>query len=130
MATTVSIGTGSAGNGTATLTLSIDINSTNLGVPRYTPPVISNANSPCHMQYVNLSSGDNTIAIPTTAGAVYIVPPTSNAQTLTVRTVSGDTGIPVNAAAPIGPIAFRSSPPSNLYINAGGTVNGVQVFFL
>ena len=84
--------------------------------------------------FVTLSAGDNTIAVPTGAITVSIVPPSTNAQALKVRTNanSGDAGLPISATDPFGPYCFRGVSPAvtSIIINAGGTVSGVVVIFL
>lgn len=80
---------------------------------------------------VNLASGDNTVTIPPNAIAVWIVPPSTNTQTLKVRTnLDSGTGIQVSAGDPFGPFSFRGLSPTSLIINAGGSVSGVELSFI
>jgi hypothetical protein len=81
---------------------------------------------------LTLASGDNTIAVPPGAIAVWIVPPLANAVALKVRTSlnSGDAGLPISASDPFGPWCWRGLAPASLIINAGGTVAGVELSFI
>lgn len=49
---------------------------------------------------VSLSSGFNTLTRPAGADGVVIFPDPSNAQTLTLKGVTGDTGLALNTKAP------------------------------
>lgn len=80
---------------------------------------------------VTLASGANTIAVPSWAVGMLIIPNTNNATSLTLKGVTGDTGIPLSPANPTGPVMFSASPPSDFVLTAGalfGTVTQV-VFF-
>lgn len=83
---------------------------------------------------LNLAAGDTTVAVPPGAISVQVVPPSTNASTLKLRTNanSGDGGLPLSATDPFGPFSFRSVSPAvtSIILTAGGTVNGVQVSFL
>ena len=127
MATTVSVGTGSGGIGTMLATIFLDAASSTAGAPSVRPPVISNANSPLDVQFLNLANGVNTISINAKAGAVLIIPPSASAVALTLKGVSGDTGIGISPKAPT-LISFPSTPPANIVITAGGTVAGVLIY--
>lgn len=82
--------------------------------------------------YVNLASGANTISVPTAGGVtavgVWIIPPSGNAQTLTLKGVTGDTGVGLHPTNP----AFVSlaSGASSFVITAGGTVTGVRLIWV
>lgn len=55
-----------------------------------------NSNSPGNIQIINLISGFNSIAVPTggtTPTAVTIIPPVSNSTQITLKGITGDTGI-------------------------------------
>lgn len=53
----------------------------------------ANAASPGQMQIIALSSGANTITPPTGTQGVVIKPPSGNTVTLTLKGVTGDTGV-------------------------------------
>ena len=63
-----------------------------------------NANSVCTVQLLEISgfTAINTTNCPTfaTSGGVFIVPPTGNTNTITLKGVSDDQGIPLNKTAP------------------------------
>lgn len=72
-----------------------------------------------------------SVPIPSTAGGVWIQPPTGNTVGLTVKGLAGDTGIPIGTNEP----CILSFPPSglgaNIVITSAGTVTGptTVVFF-
>lgn len=67
----------------------------------------------------------NAITVPTGATAVLIIPPSGNAQTITLKGVTGDTGVPLSKTMPSA-IALGSSP--SLGILTGGAVTIELVF--
>lgn len=90
----------------------------------------SNAASPGQIQIVTLSSGANTITVPaggSTPTGVVILPPTGNVQTLTLKGVTGDTGIALHLTDPTS-LALASSVTS-FVITAGGTVTGLLLYW-
>lgn len=76
---------------------------------------------------VTLSSGANTITVPTGATKVIIIPPAANTQTLTLKGVTGDTGIPLSPTD-VAVIPFPASPPANIVVTAGGATTGETAF--
>lgn len=63
----------------------------------------SNAASPGSIEIKTLASGANTITVPTggaTVTAVTIVPPTGNTTNITLKGVTGDTGIQLHDTDP------------------------------
>jgi hypothetical protein len=86
-----------------------------------------NAAAPGVFELKTLASGANTITAPTggaTVSAVTIIPPAGNTVVLTLKGVSGDTGIPLHLTGPSS-IALPSSVVS-FVINAASTCTGVQ----
>lgn len=77
-------------------------------------------------QLVNLSSGANTITVPTGAVAVTIIPPDNNSQTITLKGVTGDTGI---ALALTAPCSLSLSSVGTFVLTAGGTITGVRLIY-
>lgn len=86
----------------------------------------SNATAPGDIDSINLSSGANTVTIPSTAKGATIVPPAGNTQTLTLKGISGDTGIALSKTDPTS-ISFDTTPPASFILTAGGTINGLRV---
>lgn len=95
-----------------------------------TVPVQAAANSasPGQIDLVTLSSGNTTINIPTggsTPKACIIIPPSGNANTLTLKGVAGDTGILLHKTDPT-TIAIDTGVTS-FVLNAGATITGVRL---
>src|SRR5215469_4697908 len=78
---------------------------------------------------VTLASGFNSIPVPTgVQGGVVIDPPNTNAQTITLKGVTGDTGTPlskVNATL----VAFDTAPPATIGLTAGAGINNVRLYW-
>ena len=83
---------------------------------------------------VALASGNNTIAVPSGAVAVTVIPPANNTTTLTFRTSlnSGDTGLPLDPAWPgVFMYPFPSIAPTSIIINAASPLSTfVTVIFI
>ena len=60
----------------------------------------ANASSPGENELVALASGANTITPPTGARAVTILPPAANTVLLTLKGVTGDTGVVLHLTDP------------------------------
>ena len=76
-----------------------------------------------------LSSGANTVNIPAGALGVTIVPPPGNTVALTVKGVSGDTGLPLHLTQPFQWIFPVASPPTTFVINAASSMTAPVRFF-
>lgn len=90
----------------------------------------SNTASPGVMELISLVSGANTITAPTggsTVKACTILPPSGNAQTLTLKGVTGDTGVAMHATDPTS-LSLASSV-TTFVITAGGAVTGMRLFW-
>ena len=89
---------------TAVSTMSISYSGDEAAVGAGTEPTqITNSDAPSAGAYlVNLSSGFNQITIPTghTVYGVDIYPPSGNTTTLTLKGLTGDTGIPLSLTRP------------------------------
>lgn len=78
---------------------------------------------------VVLASGTNTIAIPSYANGVIIMPPTSNLIGITIKGVGGDTGIPMSPSEPA-MISFPATPPASFVLSAASAMTlPTQVIF-
>lgn len=87
-----------------------------------------NAASPGQSVLVTLASGANTITAPTggsTVQGVTIIPPADNTVVLTLKGVSGDTGIPLHLTDPTS-IALPSTV-TTFVINAASACTGVRL---
>lgn len=90
----------------------------------------SNGSAPGSITIHSLALGDNTITVPTggsTVKGATIVPPTGNAQSITLKGVGGDTGIPISKLDPTS-LGFEAAPVSFI-LNAGGVINGLRIFW-
>jgi len=78
---------------------------------------------------VSLGSGANTITVPAgVVGGVVIKPPSGNTQTLTLKGVTGDTGVPVSKVNGT-MLAFDTSPPASFVLTAGGAIANVELYW-
>jgi hypothetical protein len=78
-----------------------------------------------------LPSGNFTVTCPLFVSAgVIIVPNPANTQTLTLKGINGDTGIPLSPVAPT-MISWPASPPATFVLTAGGNFTTVTslIFF-
>jgi hypothetical protein len=110
-------------NRTEIITLSGDVSLV------HTHVAAANAASPGSMTQHTLSSGDNTITLPTggtTVKSATILPPSGNAQALTLKGNAGDTGLIISLTEPT-TLTFKASPASTFILNAGGTVTGLRI---
>lgn len=73
----------------------------------------------------SLSSGANTITVPTGAKACAIQPDSANAQTLTLKGVTGDTGVPIGKT---GATVLALDGQASFVITAGGAAT-VEITF-
>lgn len=86
-----------------------------------------NANSPGANELKTLSSGDNTITVPTGGSvptAVTIIPPSGNTNLMKIKGNSGDTGVSIHKTDPT-TIALDSSVVSFI-LNASANIVGVR----
>jgi hypothetical protein len=107
---------------TVTLTGDVDYNQTFSAV--------ENADSPGQIDIVTLASGANTITPPsggTTPVAVTIIPPAGNTQTITLKGITGDTGIALSKTDPT-TIGLGSSS-ATFVLTAGADIEGVRLIW-
>ena len=80
-------------------------------------------------QVISLSVGANTITLPSSISAAFIIPPNASypqpnptyGGTLTLKGVTGDTGVPISNTF-ITPLQFdTATSPSSIVINATAT---------
>jgi hypothetical protein len=89
-----------------------------------------NAASPGQVEIRTLSSGANTITVPTggaTTVCCTIVPPVGNTTAITLKGVTGDTGIRIHNTDPTA-VAIDSSV-TTFILTAGGTITGCRLFW-
>jgi hypothetical protein len=86
----------------------------------------ANASSPGMVETKTLSSGANTITVPSGAVGVTLVPPVNNAVTMTLKGITGDTGI---ALSLVNPAHISLSGVSTFVITAGGTISNFRLIW-
>lgn len=89
-----------------------------------------NVLSPAGNDVYTLASGANTITLPTggsTPKAATIIPPAGNTQTLTLKGVTGDTGIALHKTDPT--VIALESTVVNFVLTAGGTITGLRIIW-
>lgn len=89
-----------------------------------------NTSSPGSVTTHTLSSGANTITVPTggsTVKGATIVPPTTNVQTIILKGVTGDTGVGLHATD-YSSISLVSGQ-TTFCLTAGGTITGLKIYW-
>ena len=107
-----------------TITMSGDIN-----VPSMSFSAAANAVAPGDIDVFSLTAGANTITLPTggsTPKGATIIPPPANVQTITLKGITGDTGIALHKTDPTS-ISFDTAPPASFVLTVGGTIDGLRV---
>ena len=74
-----------------------------------------------------LASGANTIAVPTGATICIITPPTTNTNTLTLKGVTGDTGVLISKVTPT---VISLGVNATFCLTASGSTPLVEIMFL
>lgn len=85
-----------------------------------------NSASPGDIDLVDLSSGPNTITPPTGTTAVTIIPPAANTILMTLKGVTGDTGVPLHKTDPTS-IGLNSA--AAFCLTAASTITGVRLIW-
>lgn len=76
---------------------------------------------------ITLASGANTITPPTGATVACIIPPAANAQTITLKGVTGDTGVPLSLTQPTW---LTLASAAAFCLTAGAQIVGVEILYL
>lgn len=90
----------------------------------------SNAASPGQIQIVTLASGANTITAPTggsTPRCLTVVPPAGNTNALTLKGVTGDTGVTLGLTDPFS--VTLAAGFTTLCLTAGASTAGVRLIW-
>ena len=91
----------------------------------------TNSASPGAITVQTLANGFNSVSVPSTTGvtvtAVTIVPPTGNTTSITLKGITGDTGIALHLTDPT-TIAIASSVTA-IGLTAGAEITGVRFFW-
>lgn len=89
-----------------------------------------NTDSPGSVLLYDLVAGNNTITLPpATPVAATIIPPEGNEETLTLKGISGDTGIRLH---PTDPTVLTFDPdalPANFILVAGDDIDGLVIIW-
>lgn len=97
---------------------------------RYVLDATINTDSPGSLTVHTLAAGANTITVPTggfTVTAATIIPPVDNANAITLKGVSGDTGIQIHNTDPTS-IAIDDSVAS-FVLTAAAEVAGLKIIW-
>ena len=90
----------------------------------------TNSDAPGQVEVRQLASGANTITPPqsgVTAKGVIILPPSGNAVTITLKGVTGDTGVALHKTDPT--MISLDSPTATFVLTAGGTIDNVRLIW-
>ncbi len=92
---------------------------------------LTNGYSSAAVQAINLVTGANTISasnVPAlaNAGGIFLCPPAGNATAITLKGVTGDTGIVLSKVAPTF-ISFDLAPPSSFVLTLGNNISNFKV---
>lgn len=91
----------------------------------------SNSTSPGSITVHALTTNTNTITVPTVTGiatkSATIVPPAANTNSITLKGTTADTGMAISKTDPT-TIAFETAP-SQFFLNAGGVIDGLRIFW-
>lgn len=91
----------------------------------------SNAASPGSVTVQTLASGFNSVTVPSTTGvtvvACTVVPPTGNTTAITLKGITGDTGIRLHNTDP-STITIHSDVTA-IGLTAGAQITGVRFFW-
>ena len=90
-----------------------------------------NAVSPGQIQVIDLASGSNTITVPTGGSSVptgvILIPPAGNAVVLTLKGVTGDTGIAIGLTDPM--VLSLAAGVANFDVTTASAVAGFRFIF-
>ena len=107
-----------------TITYSVDVSGTQ------TLSAASNAASPGTVELKTLASGFNTITLPTGGSTVVsctIVPPAANTTAITLKSITGDTGIRLHNTDP-STVTFHTTETA-FGLTTGAQIVGVKFFW-
>lgn len=114
------------GPGASRLSLRLVVGAPTLTIEAYGCDVENDA-SPVYVQQLDLSSGNNSITIPTGAAGVIIKLPTTNTTLVTLKGVNGDTGIKLHKTAPTALIV--DSTQTTFVLSAAAGITGVRLIW-
>jgi len=87
--------------------------------------------SPSSDEMIDLASGFNAIAVDSTHGRIIcFIPPRGNTAVMTLKGVTGDTGIPLNPQGPTVISLPATSPYTTFGITCAGDVVGCRLIVI
>lgn len=132
-------GSGSGLTNTARIHASIEFTGPEGTLP-FTLDDLYNAYSVRAVEMRNLDSGANTVVVPpgggspsNDAGGVFIVPPSGSAVTITLKGVTGDTGVPLSRKAwTFIPFDYDGTPngPASICLTASAYLANVLLIWV
>lgn len=93
------------------------------------PVTITGSNGIGEVLPVNILSGANTITIPANSTWCLFTPPSGNSASLTLKGVTGDTGVPMQPAQPSCFSVAPGASAGSMVITAGSAVGVCQFIF-
>ena len=126
MATVNVTGAGSAGNASIRIVHSGAFNANPVAVIR--DDTVAITGSPLKVETVDLATGFNELTVPAGATAVSIIPPSDTSKVMTLKGVTGDTGVKLLASEGARMIALDSSATLGLAVSS--EVVGVQLIWM
>lgn len=92
---------------------------------------LTSTTSPARVTSTTLVSGTNTIVLPAGTSGFGIIPPVSNTTVdLTLKGVTGDTGVPLGASNPSIFGIKTTTATTQVVVNASGTLADVTLIVL
>lgn len=129
MSNNINIGVGSGGVGSLNLIIQAIANFDQQAAQMY-DATLWNPTTPATLQTLSLTTGANTISASNCpaiaqAGGVVLIPPASNVVTMTLKGITGDTGIPLSLTAPT-VWTFPTTPPTSFVLTTSSTIAGFR----
>jgi len=87
----------------------------------------ANTLSPASNEIKDLASGANTIDVPSDATGVTLIPPTGNAVAITLKGISGDTGIALHLTNPT--FISLGSSVTSFVLTTGDVIDGFRLIW-
>ena len=90
------------------------------------------ADSLYQQELATLAIGANTVTLPSATGftvhGLAIVPPSLNEEEITLKGVSGDTGIALSATQ-VSVVQFGATPPASIVLTVAAEIIGVRLIW-
>lgn len=110
---------------TAEIRLSATVLGLLTGNRTFSPAVASFSDAHGGLSIVDLTTGDNTITVPSGATGVLLVPPADNAEGIELKGVGADTGFEISMTS-WQLINFGATPPASFVLTTTGAIAGVE----